>query len=300
MVASTLGVMRWDVRRPELAFGDRSVLVAGHCNPAVYAMLAVYNEALRRVTRRPATRSTSCRTPRSASSRGKTCSGCATTRALPGHAEMEGKTLFFKFNTGPSGHGAPAALGEAMALKHAGAGDVKVFAIEGEGGHTAGAHHEVKNSAFGLGLDNLIYLFDWNDHGIDHFANSEVVHGTPVDWFEPYGWRVAGTTEGEDYAEITKALLEIVCAEKTDGRPGCVWVKTRKGRGYYKFDYHSHGAAHKRNSELFWKCREDFAKKYGVKFDGHGDTTDPGESKCREQTEAGSRRSSACSRTTRT
>jgi transketolase len=204
---------------------------------------------------------------------------------LPGHAEMEGKTLFFKFNTGPSGHGAPAALGEAMALKHAGAGDVKVFAIEGEGGHTAGAHHEVKNSAWGLGLDNLIYLFDWNDHGIDHFANSEVVHGTPVDWFEPYGWRVAGTTEGENFEEITKALLEIVCADETGGRPGCVWVKTRKGRGYHKFDFHSHGAAHKRNSELFWKCREDFGRKYGVTFEGAGDTTDPGESKCREQSE---------------
>ena len=56
-------------------------------------------------------------------------------------------------------------LGAAMALKHAGAGDVRVFAMEGEGGHTAGAHHEVKNSAWGLGLDNLVYLFDWNDHG---------------------------------------------------------------------------------------------------------------------------------------
>ena len=30
---------------------------------------------------------------------------------------MEGKTLFFKFNTGPSGHGSPAAAGEALALK---------------------------------------------------------------------------------------------------------------------------------------------------------------------------------------
>ena len=26
---------------------------------------------------------------------------------LSGHAEMEGKTLFLKFNTGPSGHGSP-------------------------------------------------------------------------------------------------------------------------------------------------------------------------------------------------
>ena len=48
MVATTLGgVMRWDVRRPELPVGDRFVLVAGHCCPLVYGMLAVYNEALR-------------------------------------------------------------------------------------------------------------------------------------------------------------------------------------------------------------------------------------------------------------
>ena len=48
MVAATLGAgMRFDVRRPEKAFGDRYVLVAGHCCPVVYALLAVYNEALR-------------------------------------------------------------------------------------------------------------------------------------------------------------------------------------------------------------------------------------------------------------
>jgi hypothetical protein len=28
---------------------------------------------------------------------------------------------------------------------------VRVFAMEGEGGHTAGAHHETKNTAWGLG-----------------------------------------------------------------------------------------------------------------------------------------------------
>src|SRR5262245_27992344 len=241
MVAATLGAgMRFDVRRPELAFGDRFVLVAGHCCPVVYALLAVYNEALR--LRYRETRDRRYLVP-NAEERALYWDELLWLRHnghLPGHAEMEGKTLFFKFNTGPSGHGAPAALGEAMALKHAGAGDVRVFAIEGEGGHTAGAHHEVKNSAWGLGLDNLIYLFDWNDHGIDLRAHSEVVHGTPRDWFEPYGWRVAGTEKGEDYAAITKALLAIVHDENPGGRPGCVWVKTRKGRGYYKFDAPSH------------------------------------------------------------
>ncbi|MEM7515908.1 MAG: hypothetical protein AAF368_03150, partial [Planctomycetota bacterium] len=285
MVAQTLGAgMRWDIRRPELAFGDRFVLVAGHCCPVVYAMLAVYNEALR--LRYKETGDERYLVP-NAEERQLTWERLLTLRhngGLPGHAEMEGDTLFFKFNTGPSGHGAPAALGEAVALKHAGAGDTKVFAMEGEGGHTAGCHHEVKNSAFGLGADNLIYLFDWNDHGIDSFANSEVMQGTPKDWFEPYGWRVAGTENGEDYASIAKAMLEIIHAEDTKGRPGMVWVKSRKGRGYHKFDAASHGAAHKRNSDLFWQCREDFQKKYSVKFEGFGNTEDPGEDAVREQT----------------
>ncbi|MBI1380276.1 MAG: transketolase [Planctomycetaceae bacterium] len=284
LVASTLGPgMRLDIRRPELAFGDRFVLVAGHCNPAIYALLAVYNEALR--IRFERTKDPRFQVP-NAHDRMLTWEDLLWLRhnkGLPGHAEMEGKTLIFKFNTGPSGHGAPAALGEAMALKHAGVGSVRVFAMEGEGGHTAGAHHEVKNSAYGLGLDNLVYLLDWNDHGIDEFANSEVVAGTPVDWFAPYGWRVAGAEDGEDYEALTRALVEIVHAEDTQGRPGCVWFKTRKGRGYHKFDAASHGKSHGRNSDMFWRCREDFEKKYGVEFAGRGDTRDPGESASREQ-----------------
>jgi transketolase len=103
---------------------------------------------------------------------------------------MEGKTLFLKFNTGPSGHGMPPAAGEALSLKLAGAGDVKVFVFEGEGGLTPGSAHETKNTAWGLGLDNLVFMVDWNDFGIDPRPASSVVAGTPTDWFAPYGWRV--------------------------------------------------------------------------------------------------------------
>ena len=244
LVAMTLGAgMRWDVRRPELAFGDRFVLIAGHANPAVYALLAVYNEALR--LRYEATGDARYLVP-NAEERQLVWQDLLTLRhngGLPGHAEMEGKTLFFKFNTGPSGHGGPAALGEAMALKHAGAGDSQVFAMEGEGGHSAGCHHEVKNSAWGLGLDNLVYLMDWNDHGIDSFANSEVAAGGPEEWFAPYGWRCAGAEDGEDYEQLAGAMLEIAHAPDKGGRPGMVWFKTRKGRGYGIFDAASHGNA---------------------------------------------------------
>ncbi len=287
LVASTLGAgMRWDIRHPEKAFGDRFILVAGHCCPAVYALLAVYNEALR--IRHERTRDARFLVP-NAAERALHWEELLWLRHnghLPGHAEMEGNTLFFKFNTGPSGHGMPAAVGEAMALKHAGAGEVRVFAVEGEGGHTAGAHHESKNSAWGLGLDNLVVLFDWNDHGIDPNPNSSVVHGEPRTWYEPYGWRVAGTRDGEDYTEIARALSAIVDDPNPGGRPGMAWFQTRKGRGYHKFDFHSHGTPHKRNSELFWRCRADFSAKYGVEFAGTGDVTDPGEEKGRAQTRA--------------
>ena len=283
LVATTLGAMRWDIRRPEHPFGDRFVLVAGHANPAVYGMLAVFNEALR--IRYEQTGDERYLVP-NAEERQLTWEDLLTLRhrgGLPGHAEMEGKTLFFKFNTGPSGHGGPAALGEAMALKHACATGVRVFAMEGEGGHSAGCHHEVKNSAFGLGLDNLIYLMDWNDHGIDNFANSEVTAGGPREWFEPYGWRTAGTEDGESYPELTRALLDVVHADSTGGKPGMVWAKTRKGRGYYLYDAPSHGKCHGRNSDGFWKCRKDFQDTYGVTFEGFGDTNDPGEDAVREQ-----------------
>ena len=95
---------------------------------------------------------------------------------LPSHAEMEGKTLFFKFNTGPSGHGSPPAAGEALALKFAKVPEVKVFAFEGEGGFTTGASHETINSAWGLGLGNLIYFMDWKHfRGSDHENDENVL-----------------------------------------------------------------------------------------------------------------------------
>jgi len=189
-------------------------------------------------------------------------------RGLAGHAEMEGKTLLLKWNTGPSGHGMPAAAGEALALRHAGCGEVKVFALEGEGGLTPGASHETRNSAWGLGLDNLVFLIDWNDYGIDDNAISSVVAGTPQSWFEPYGWRVSGTEHGSEWVPVTRAVLEAARGDNSDGVPSMAWFKTRKGRGYLKYDNKSHGAAHTMNSEPFWTLRKQFMEKYDVEFEG--------------------------------
>jgi transketolase len=263
------GAMRWDIAHPEKRFGDRFVLVAGHVNPVVYAILGVLNEAM--AARHRATGDERFGAPLGPDFT-LTAEDLLTLRqngGLPGHAEMEGKTLFFKANTGPSGHGAPMAAGQALALKHAGASDVRVFAVEGEGGHTAGAWHETKNSAWGLGLGNMVTLLDWNDCGIDDHRISSVVHGGPQQWFENHGWRVAGAEQGSDFASLFDAFHQVL-SSRDQTVPGCIWFKTRKGRGYGKYDNKSHGAPHKYHDDGFWGAREEFCANRGVEYVGRG------------------------------
>jgi transketolase len=264
------GAMRWDVRRPEKRFADRFVLVAGHCSPLIYGVLAVCHEALRWAH---AQSGEDRYLAPGGPGRVLTWEDLKTLRhrrGLPGHVEMAGKNLFCKWNTGPSGHGAPAAVGQALALKRARAEGVKVFALEGEGGHTAGGWHESKHSAYGLGLDNLHVMLDWNDFGIDPRPYSAVVPGTPRDWFEPYGFHVHEAEDGSDWAPVLEAMFAMT-GHEDDLRPRMMFGRTRKGRGYHTFDDASHGAAHKYHSEKFWEGRCDFAARYGVTWAGEGE-----------------------------
>ncbi len=261
------GAMRFDLLRPWRPFADRFVLSAGHTVPLVYATLATLNQIARERAAAGEARFVFPDGGRWA----LTYADLVNLRrrgGLPGHAEMEGKTLFLKWNTGPSGHGMPPAAGQALALKLAGAGEVKVFVVEGEGGLTPGASHETKNSAWGLGLSNLVFLVDWNDFGIDDNAISSVVHGTPPDWFAPYGWRVLGTEQGSDWASITRVVLEGVRGENPGNVPTMVWGKTRKGRGYGKYDNKSHGTPWPMHAPEFWTVRKRFMEAYGVTYVG--------------------------------
>ncbi len=265
------GAMRWDLRQPWRRFADRFVLSAGHTVPLVYATLAVLNEALR--ARHELDDDSRFAFP-DGGRWALTSEDLLTIRrrgGLPGHAEMAGKTLFLKANTGPSGHGLPVAAGEALALRLAGCEEVKVFAVEGEGGLTPGAAHETKNSAWGLGLSNLVFLIDWNDFGIDLRPASSVVHGTPDDWFRPYGWRVAGTEDGMTWGPVTRTVLEAARGDNQDRVPSIAWVRTRKGRGYGTYDAPSHGLPHAMNSPEFWAVRAEFTAKYGVTYEGAGE-----------------------------
>jgi transketolase len=271
LVATLLGgIMRWDVRHPEKPFGDRFVLVAGHTVPLVYATLTVFCHALRLKYAKTRDPRYLVPDPEHRSMMWEDLLRLRRNKGLAGHAEMEGKTLFFKFNTGPSGHGSPAAAGEALALRRAGARDVRVFAFEGEGGLTTGASHETRNTAWGLGLSNLVYVVDWNDEGIDPRRCSSVVHGSPADWFGAAGWKTVEAADGSDWESVSRALAEGVHGPNPSGLPVCVWGKTLKGRGYAVTGYKSHGTPLPLNSEGYWKGRKEFTDKYGIAFEGQG------------------------------
>lgn len=270
VVTALSGAMRWDIREPGKRFSDRFVLTAGHTNPMVYATLAVFNEALRIKYNETGNKKYLAN---KAESRQLCWEDLLTLRrhgGLPGHAEMEGKTLFFKFNTGPSGHGSPAAAGEALALKLAKTGDVKVIAFEGEGGFTAGVNHETMNSAWGLGLGNLVFFIDWNDFGIDDRPFSSIMYGRPEDWFGSHGWHVEGTEDGEDWESLTAAYHRLLVENSQPDVPKAIYARMRKGRGYYVYDNKSHGMPHKQNSELFWRTKKGFSEKYDMEFRSFG------------------------------
>ena len=286
MLATMLsGVMRYDIRNPEKRFADRFILVGGHTIPLIYAILAVFNEALKRKYKQTGDKKYLIPNEAERALYWEDLLTLRHNKGLPGHAEMAGKSLFLKFNTGPSGHGSPVAAGEAMALKLAGADDIRVFAVEGEGGATAGATHETQNSAWGLGLNNLYYLFDWNDYGIDDHSVSSIVYGTPQDWFGAHGWRVFGTEKGMEWHSVTKTILDMTYSENKEQRPNLSWFKTRKGREYGIYDNKSHGTPHKpMNSEMFWETTKIFTERYGIEFEGFGKPAPENEAKRVEQT----------------
>lgn len=259
------GAMRWDIRHPKKRFSDRFILSAGHTIPLVYCTLALLNEALRIKYEQTGDM---CFTVDDVQNQlvWEDLLNFRRRGGLSGHAEMVKKTLFVKFNTGPSGHGGPAAAGEALALKRAGAKGVRVFMIEGEAGLTPGAAHETMNSAWGLNLDNLVLLLDWNDFGIDNHKVSAVVFGSPNDWIGSHGWHVTGTDAGSEWQPVITTIFDAVYLKPEDQKPRAAWFRTRKGRGYLKYDNFSHGSPHAMNSEVFWETKKSFVEKYGAEF----------------------------------
>ncbi len=257
------GEMLFDIRRPEHPYSDRFILSAGHTVPLIYAVLSVIGQAFRLRE----SESEKYKIDPNKIVLPEDLMKFRHREGLPGHAEFAGKTLFLKFNTGPSAHGLPVSVGQALALKRAGS-PFRVWVIEGDMALTAGATHEAMNSAYGLGLDNLFWLIDWNNYGIDDHPVSSIVYGTPEDWFKSHGWRVLGTLEGMRWDEVTRVIYELADGA-VENVPNVGWFRTRKGHQYGIYDNKSHGKPLPPSSETFWRMRERFMNKYGIEYVGY-------------------------------
>lgn len=268
MVLTTLlsGFVRFDLRDPAKPYNDRLILAAGHTIPLIYAILAVFNEAMRIRYEETKDERYLPKDPNS-TLYPKDLLTFRRRGGLPGHAEMGGKTLILKFNTGPSGHGITASVGEAFILKRMGLNEVKVVVFEGDAGLTPGAAHETMNSSWALGLDNLYFLIDWNNFGIDDHPLTETVPNTPKEWFSSHNWRVVGTMNGNDFPSVIETVDQLF-SNVIKNIPNVAYFKTKKGRDYLKYDNKSHGAPHPMNSEIFWQTKKPFMDKYGVTFEG--------------------------------
>ena len=145
---------------------------------------------------------------------------------------------------------------------------MKVFVFEGEGGLTPGSAHETKNTAWGLGLDNLVFMVDWNDFGIDPRPASERGGGHAGGLVRAL--RLAGAPAPSTAWSGGRSPGR--CWRRPAGpartRPTMAWFVTQKGRGYGKVDAASHGTAWPMNAAQFWDVRKRFMDRYGVTYEG--------------------------------
>ncbi len=111
---------------------------------------------------------------------------------------------------------------------------------------------------------------DWNDFGIDERRFSSVVYGAPQDWFASHGWRVFGTESGMEWGPMSQTLLAMVMSDNPAQAPSVAWFKTRKGRGYLKYDNASHGAPHPMNSALVLGHQAGFCRQIRGEFTNFG------------------------------
>jgi transketolase len=153
----------------------------------------------------------------------------------PGHPEY-GHTPGVEATTGPLGQGIAMAVGMAMAERHLAATynrdgfpviDHYTYVICGDGDLMEGVSAEASSLAGHLRLGKLIVLYDSNDISLDgetSYAFTEDV----AKRYEAYGWQVLRVEDGNDIAEIGRALEE---ARADQVRPTLIEIKTTIGYG---------------------------------------------------------------------
>src|SRR3974390_912013 len=70
------------------------------------------------------------------------------------------------------------------------------------------------------------------------------------------------------WAPVTRTVLEAARGDNVSGVPSVAWFRTRKGRGYGKFDAPSHGTPWPRHAPEVWAVRREFMARHGVAYEG--------------------------------
>ena len=203
-----------DPAAPQWANRDRFVLSAGHGSMLVYALLhlAGYDLSI-----------DDLKNFRQWGSR------------TPGHPENF-HTTGVETTTGPLGQGFANGVGMAIAERYMAATfnrpefeiiDHRTYAIVSDGDLMEGISHEAASLAGHLGLGKLIYLYD--DNGISIDGSTDLSYTDDVTGrFESYGWQVLHVQDGNDVAEIDRALTQ---ARTETARPTLIRVRTIIGYG---------------------------------------------------------------------
>lgn len=184
----------------------------------------------------------------------------------PGHPEVN-VTDGVDASSGPLGQGIPMAVGMAMAERFLATKfnkeaypivDHYTYVLCGDGDMQEGVTYEAASLAGHLSLGKLIVLYDSNkvtlDGPLDQSFSEDVAKR-----FEAQGWHVLEVKDGNDQAEIHKAIKK---AKKTTFKPSLIIVNTTIGFGSPKQGTNAvHGAPlGKEDSQVAKKA-------YGYDFD---------------------------------
>lgn len=152
-----------------------------------------------------------------------------------GHPEVD-VTPGVETTTGPLGQGITNAVGFALAEKLLSAEfnrkdhavvDHHTYAFLGDGCMMEGISHEACALAGAWHLNKLIALYDDNGISIDGQVKPWYIDNV-AERFHAYGWHVIGPINGNDAAEVSKAIAK---AKQSTDKPTLINCKTVIGKG---------------------------------------------------------------------
>jgi transketolase len=197
------GILRVDPANPSWENRDRFIMSKGHCSGAFYATLAERGyfpvEQLKTFM--------------------------DSLSPLNGHPDRN-KLPGVEANTGPLGHGAPIAVGAALAAKMRG-DDWRVFVLTGDGELQEGSNWEAAMTAQHYCLDNLIVIVDRNRIQQGDFTEKTIRMDPLAPKWEAFGFAVK-EIDGHNYGELMETFHSLPLAH---GKPTCIIANTVKGKG---------------------------------------------------------------------